>query len=219
MKLPAEDPTAMLSKFSATPDAWVKRDPRMVLLTGLHPYNVEPPLGLLHEVRSMLHSVVRYVILADRQLLILSSAYVDARALQLGPITPPALHYVRNHGAPPDLKWEEHTLTVTIGDVEKVFTMDEILSMEAFTQVSSSREAGADFVTLLSLTQTSARHPRLRREPPQGAEHGDAHHRLQLGRCRLRHFALERTSALHRPARRRGQRGGYLGRALRDGRR
>jgi hypothetical protein len=30
-------------------------------------------------------------------------------------ITPPSLHYVRNHGAAPRIKWEEHRLTVNGG--------------------------------------------------------------------------------------------------------
>ena len=73
----------------------------MVLLTGLHPYNVEPPLSTLHS---------------------------------LGPITPPALHYVRNHGSPPSLSWSSHTLTIKFGHTERAFSMDNILGMEAFTQ-------------------------------------------------------------------------------------
>lgn len=47
-------------------------------------------------------------------------------------ITPPALHYVRNHGACPQLQWETHT--VSIGgqvDSPKTFTMDEIAGMPA----------------------------------------------------------------------------------------
>jgi nitrate reductase (NAD(P)H) len=27
-------------------------------------------------------------------------------------ITPPSLHYVRNHGAVPQIKWEEHRLAI-----------------------------------------------------------------------------------------------------------
>ncbi|GMH46245.1 hypothetical protein TrRE_jg6467, partial [Triparma retinervis] len=99
--IPKDSQISNLDKFAKTPDSWVKRDGRMILLTGAHPYNVEPPLGLLHE---------------------------------LGPLTPPALHYVRNHGAPPNLKWQEHKLTVKIGEKETVFTMDEILSLSSFTQ-------------------------------------------------------------------------------------
>ena len=49
-----------------------------------------------------------------------------------GFITPAAVHYVRNHGAVPKIKWEEHTLSVG-GLVNKptTFTMDDLLAMPA----------------------------------------------------------------------------------------
>jgi nitrate reductase (NAD(P)H) len=34
-----------------TPDDWVHRDEKMVRLTGRHPFNSEPPLGILHQYR------------------------------------------------------------------------------------------------------------------------------------------------------------------------
>nr|ACF22999.1 nitrate reductase [Chlorella vulgaris] len=45
-------------------------------------------------------------------------------------ITPPSLHYVRNHGAVPQIQWEEHRLVVN-GLVNKplTFTMDDILRL------------------------------------------------------------------------------------------
>ncbi|KAI7840579.1 hypothetical protein COHA_005732 [Chlorella ohadii] len=45
-------------------------------------------------------------------------------------ITPPSLHYVRNHGAVPRIAWEEHRLTVN-GLVGKptTFTMDDLLQL------------------------------------------------------------------------------------------
>lgn len=66
-------------KDVGTPDDWVPRDPRLIRLTGKHPFNCEPPLPLCYEQ---------------------------------GFLTPPAIHYVRNHGHAPNLKWGEHTLTV-----------------------------------------------------------------------------------------------------------
>ena len=47
-------------------------------------------------------------------------------------ITPSSLHYVRNHGACPNLKWEEHTLCVGGSLVTKPLelTMDDIAAME-----------------------------------------------------------------------------------------
>ena len=54
------------------------------------------------------------------------------KLMEQGFITPAALHYVRNHGAVPKIKWEEHRLSVG-GCVDKptVFTMDDLLAMPA----------------------------------------------------------------------------------------
>jgi nitrate reductase (NAD(P)H) len=62
-----------------TPDLWVKRDGRLVRLTGKHPFNCEPPLAV--------HQKYQF-------------------------ITPSSLHYVRNHGACPQLDWNTHVITV-----------------------------------------------------------------------------------------------------------
>lgn len=43
----AEVASKVDSKDANTPDAWVKRHPELVRLTGRHPFNVEPPLPLL----------------------------------------------------------------------------------------------------------------------------------------------------------------------------
>jgi len=50
--------------------------------------------------------------------------------MEHGFITPAALHYVRNHGAVPKIKWEEHTLNVS-GLVGKptTFTMADLLAL------------------------------------------------------------------------------------------
>ncbi len=47
-------------------------------------------------------------------------------------ITPSSLHYVRNHGACPNLKWEEHTITVggSLVPTPIELTMDDITAME-----------------------------------------------------------------------------------------
>jgi len=47
-------------------------------------------------------------------------------------ITPSSLHYVRNHGACPKIKWEEHTITLGGPLVPKPmeFTMDQLVAME-----------------------------------------------------------------------------------------
>lgn len=45
-------------------------------------------------------------------------------------ITPPCLHYVRNHGAVPQLQWDTHTISVGGNCISKsvTFTMDQIVS-------------------------------------------------------------------------------------------
>ena len=44
---PTNPPTQILHIDKKTPDAHVPRDPRLIRLTGTHPFNVEPPLSAL----------------------------------------------------------------------------------------------------------------------------------------------------------------------------
>lgn len=44
---PSKIPTAVLDVDKKTPDSHVPRDPRLIRLTGVHPFNVEPPLTAL----------------------------------------------------------------------------------------------------------------------------------------------------------------------------
>ncbi|EAW07550.1 nitrate reductase NiaD [Aspergillus clavatus NRRL 1] len=44
---PSKIPTEILSQDKGTPDSHVPRDPRLIRLTGVHPFNVEPPLTAL----------------------------------------------------------------------------------------------------------------------------------------------------------------------------
>lgn len=44
-----------------TPDEWVPRDGRLVRLTGKHPFNVEPPLAVLHQHKFITPSSLHYV--------------------------------------------------------------------------------------------------------------------------------------------------------------
>jgi nitrate reductase (NAD(P)H) len=44
-----------------TPDEWVPRDGRLVRLTGKHPFNVEPPMSVLHRHRFLTPSSLHYV--------------------------------------------------------------------------------------------------------------------------------------------------------------
>ena len=42
-------PTEVLEIDKKTPDAHVPRDPRLIRLTGVHPFNVEAPLSALYD--------------------------------------------------------------------------------------------------------------------------------------------------------------------------
>ena len=44
---PTTNPTAILDIDKKTPDNHVPRDPRLIRLTGVHPFNVEAPLSAL----------------------------------------------------------------------------------------------------------------------------------------------------------------------------
>lgn len=59
-----------------------------------------------------------------------------------GFITPPSLHYVRNHGAVPKIQWANHRIQVN-GLVDKPFTitMDELVEMPSVTLPVSSCSA------------------------------------------------------------------------------
>ena len=54
------------------------------------------------------------------------------KLMEHGFITPAALHYVRNHGAVPKIKWEEHRLSVGgLVATPTVFTMDDLMKLPA----------------------------------------------------------------------------------------
>ncbi|KAJ5806597.1 nitrate reductase (NADPH) niaD or niiA-Penicillium chrysogenum [Penicillium pulvis] len=46
---PSVNPTEILEVDKGTPDSHVPRDPRLIRLTGVHPFNVEPPLTALYK--------------------------------------------------------------------------------------------------------------------------------------------------------------------------
>lgn len=46
---PTNPPTKVLKEDLKTPDSHVPRDPRLIRLTGIHPFNVEPPLSALYD--------------------------------------------------------------------------------------------------------------------------------------------------------------------------
>lgn len=46
-------PSAVDKRDQDTPDNWVRRDPRILRLTGRHPLNCEPPMSVLMQVRGI----------------------------------------------------------------------------------------------------------------------------------------------------------------------
>lgn len=46
---PSTKPSEILDVDKITPDSHVPRDPRLIRLTGVHPFNVEPPLTALYD--------------------------------------------------------------------------------------------------------------------------------------------------------------------------
>lgn len=51
-----------------------------------------------------------------------------------GFITPPSLHYVRNHGAVPKITWSEHRITINgLVDTPLTLTMDELVALPSVT--------------------------------------------------------------------------------------
>ena len=52
------------------------------------------------------------------------------RLQQVGWITPPSLHVVRNHGAVPRLRWSEHQLKITGVPKPVNLSMDEIPGLQ-----------------------------------------------------------------------------------------
>lgn len=53
---PSKPPTDILAVDKGTPDNHVPRDARLIRLTGVHPFNVEPPLtALYNEGRILVH--------------------------------------------------------------------------------------------------------------------------------------------------------------------
>ncbi|KAK7682149.1 hypothetical protein QCA50_014736 [Cerrena zonata] len=74
-QLPVDDtPLKVADADLRTPDNWIKRNPKLIRLTGQHPFNVEPNLDDLFDA---------------------------------GFLTPAHLHFVRNHGAVPQVDEEK----------------------------------------------------------------------------------------------------------------
>lgn len=57
---PSVNLTKILDADRGTPDDHVPRDPRLIRLTGVHPFNVEPPLTALYNEGKMTIVLVRY---------------------------------------------------------------------------------------------------------------------------------------------------------------
>lgn len=115
--------TEVDSRDAATPDKWVPRHPRLVRLTGRHPFNCEPPLPDLMERGFITPTALRKqpLCMSDRDQTQLVAHPPDS-------CTCPA-EYVRNHGAVPKLEWDTHKISVT-GMVDKpmTFTMNDLVT-------------------------------------------------------------------------------------------
>lgn len=53
------EPPGIIDLDKNTPDAHVPRDPRLIRLTGVHPFNAEPPLSSLHDEGIAITQLVR----------------------------------------------------------------------------------------------------------------------------------------------------------------
>lgn len=58
---PQNTPTQVLAEDLKTPDRLVNRDPRLIRLTGVHPFNVEPPLTDLYDEGFLTSENLHYV--------------------------------------------------------------------------------------------------------------------------------------------------------------
>ncbi|KAF4125294.1 nitrate reductase (NAD(P)H) [Geosmithia morbida] len=58
---PASRPKSILPEDLKTPDKHVERDPRLIRLTGVHPFNVEPPLSDLYNEGFLTSQDLHYV--------------------------------------------------------------------------------------------------------------------------------------------------------------
>jgi nitrate reductase (NAD(P)H) len=94
---PSTNPTEILAQDKGTPDNHVPRDPRLIRLTGVHPFNVEPPLtSLFNEGMNCL-----------LKLTLFRWAWHSAHNPRKGFLTSPELFYVRNHGPVPLVREED----------------------------------------------------------------------------------------------------------------
>jgi hypothetical protein len=74
--------------------------------------------------------------------------------LDAGPVTPSALHYVRNHGAVPRLEWASHKLAITGAlPSPRIWSMDELAALPG---ALAPRETTTRYISDLPL-QTNTR--------------------------------------------------------------
>lgn len=92
---PSKNPSEVLSIDKETPDGHVARDPRLIRLTGVHPFNVEAPLTPLFQ-EGRLHSTAEA-----------SCICMASNSHRIGFLTSPELFYVRNHGPVPHVRDED----------------------------------------------------------------------------------------------------------------
>ena len=103
---PVDNEDAVDVRDVGTPDDWVRRDGRMVRLTGRHPFNAEPPLAVLSSTE--MTDTVPFLTLEN-------------------------LHIIRSHAAVPKLSWDTHRLVIQ-GPMMKQKDDTVALSMDQLVQ-------------------------------------------------------------------------------------
>ncbi|GAB1193502.1 hypothetical protein APSETT444_002723 [Aspergillus pseudonomiae] len=123
---PSQRPTEVLSVDKGTPDSHVPRDPRLIRLTGVHPFNVEPPLTDLYK-----EDCLRWLSRWSLELL-------DSHTLK-GFLTSPELFYVRNHGPVPYVKDEDipHWEISVEGLVQKPLVLSFRQVLQQYDQITA----------------------------------------------------------------------------------
>lgn len=93
LDIPLPPPSRALSEIlsvdQATPDNHVPRDPRLIRLTGIHPFNVEPTLT------SLFNEGIHYPV---------GHIQCELTRVNIGFLTSIELFYVRNHGPVPRVR-------------------------------------------------------------------------------------------------------------------
>ena len=119
-----ETVSAVDRRDECTPDRWIPRHPRLIRLSGRHPFNSETPLedlvgrGFITPTALRKNKAILYVCTLEQDVL--------SQALHSSVGT---ADFVRNHGAVPNLSWDTHTISVSgLVDKPTTFTMADLVT-------------------------------------------------------------------------------------------